>query len=38
MFLRLIEVKGLGCKTALPMLATGSIEGIIDAIEREKVY
>lgn len=37
LFLRLIEVKGLGCKMALPMLATGSIDGIIDAIERENV-
>lgn len=37
LFLRLIEVKGLGCKMALPMLATGSITGIIDAIERENI-
>lgn len=37
MFLRLIEVKGLGCKMALPILATGSIPGIIDAIERENI-
>ncbi|MBE6138195.1 MAG: Holliday junction branch migration protein RuvA [Firmicutes bacterium] len=37
LFLKLIEVKGLGCKMALPILATGSIEGIIDAIERENV-
>ena len=37
MFLQLIQVKGLGCKMALPMLATGSIEGIQDAIERENV-
>lgn len=37
LFLKLINVKGLGCKTAIPMLATGSIEGIIDAIERENV-
>lgn len=37
MFLKLIGVKGLGCKMALPMLATGSIEGIIDAIERENI-
>lgn len=35
LFLKLIEVKGLGCKMALPMLATGSISGIVDAIERE---
>ena len=32
LFLKLISVKGLGCKMALPMLATGSIDGIIDAI------
>ncbi len=37
LFLKLIGVKGLGCKMALPMLATGSIEGIIDAIERENI-
>lgn len=37
LFLKLINVKGLGCKMALPMLATGSIEGIMDAIERENV-
>lgn len=37
LFLRLIEVKGLGCKMALPMFATGSKDGIIDAIERENI-
>lgn len=37
LFLKLIGVKGLGCKTALPMIATGSIGGIIDAIERENI-
>lgn len=37
LFLRLIEVKGLGCKMALPIIATGSINGIIDAIERENI-
>lgn len=37
LFLKLIDVKGLGCKMALPMLATGSINGIIDAIERENI-
>lgn len=37
LFLKLINVKGLGCKMALPMLAGGSINGIIDAIERENV-
>lgn len=37
LFLNLISVKGLGCKMALPILATGSISGIIDAIERENI-
>lgn len=37
LFLKLIGVKGLGCKMALPMFATDSINGIIDAIERENV-
>lgn len=37
MFLKLIGVKGLGCKMALPILATGSIAGIVDAIERENI-
>ncbi len=37
LFLRLIEVKGLGCKMALPMFATGGVSGIIDAIERENI-
>ena len=37
LFLRLTSVKGLGCKMALPMLALGSPEGIIDAIERENI-
>ena len=37
LFLRLIGVKGLGPKMAIPMFATGSIDGIIDAIERENV-
>lgn len=36
-FLKLIDVKGLGCKMALPILATGSINGVIDAIERENI-
>ncbi len=35
LFLRLISVKGVGPKLALPMFATGSTEGIIDAINRE---
>ena len=37
LFLKLIGVKGLGCKMALPIIATGSINGIIDAIERENI-
>ena len=37
LFLKLINVKGLGPKMALPMLATGSVNGIIDAIERDNV-
>ena len=35
LFLRLINVKGLGPKMAMPMFATGSVNGIIDAIDRE---
>ena len=37
MFLKLISVKGLGPKMTLPLLATGSIDGIMDAIERENI-
>lgn len=37
LFLKLINVKGLGPKMALPMFATGSVEGIMDAIERENI-
>ena len=37
LFLKLISVKGLGPKMALPMLATGSTAGIIDAIDRENI-
>ena len=37
LFLKLISVKGLGPKLALPILATGSIAGIIDAIDRENI-
>lgn len=37
LFLKLINVKGIGPKMALPLLATGNINGIIDAIERENV-
>ena len=37
LFLKLINVKGLGPKIALPILASGSIEGVKDAIERENI-
>lgn len=37
LFLRLINVKGLGPKVAMPMFATGSVSGIIDAIDRENI-
>ncbi|MCI8575372.1 MAG: Holliday junction branch migration protein RuvA [Bacilli bacterium] len=37
LFLKLISVKGLGPKMALPILATGSVKGIIDAIDRENI-
>lgn len=37
LFLKLISVKGLGPKMALPILATGSVNGVVDAIERENI-
>lgn len=37
LFFKLISVKGLGAKLALPILATGSINGIVDAIDRENI-
>lgn len=37
MFLKLISVKGLGCKMVLPILAASTPSGIIDAIERENI-
>lgn len=37
LFLKLIGVKGLGCKVAMAMLNEGAINGIIDAIERENI-
>lgn len=37
LFLKLINVKGLGPKVALPILATGSVTGVIDAIDRENI-
>lgn len=36
-FLKLINVKGLGPKIALPVLAGSTVEGLMDAIERENV-
>lgn len=37
LFLKLISVKGMGPKMAMPILATGTISGIVDAIERENI-
>lgn len=37
LFLKLISVKGLGPKMALPILAAGSTTSIADAIERENI-
>ena len=37
LFLKLIDVKGLGPKMALPIIAFGSINGISDAINRENI-
>ena len=37
LYLKLISVKGLGPKMAIPMFATGSTNGIIDAIDRENI-
>ena len=37
LFLKLISVKGLGPKMALPIIAMGSITGISDAINRENL-
>lgn len=37
LFLKLISVKGLGPKMALPIIAMGSISGIADAINRENI-
>ena len=37
LFLRLINVKGLGPKLANTFFATGSVTGIIDAINRENI-
>ena len=37
MFLRLISVKGLGPKTALSLFSVGSLDTLVDAIEREDI-
>lgn len=37
LFLKLLNVKGLGPKVALPILATGSVSGVVDAIDRENI-
>ena len=37
LFLKLISVKGLGPKLTLPILATGSVGGVVDAIQRENI-
>ena len=37
LFLKLISVKGLGCRMALPILGVGSTQGIMDAIERGNI-
>ena len=37
LFLKLLNVKGLGPKTLMPFFATESIFGIIDAINRENI-
>ena len=37
LFQKLILVKGIGCKTAIGILATGEIDAIIDAIEGKNI-
>ena len=37
LFLKLINVKGLGPKMAMPIIATGTIDAIADAIENENI-
>ncbi len=37
LFLKLIDVKGLGPRMALTILATSSINGIVDAVDRENI-
>lgn len=37
LFLKLINVKGMGPKVAIGILATGSIKGVVDAINKENI-
>lgn len=37
LFLKLLSVKGIGPKAALSILSSGTVEGIMDAIERENI-
>lgn len=37
LFMKLINVNGVGCKMALPIISLGSLDGIADAIESENV-
>ncbi len=37
LFLKLILVKGIGCKTAIGILATGDVQAIINAIESKNI-
>jgi Holliday junction DNA helicase RuvA len=37
LFLKLILVKGIGCKTAIGILATGEVQAIIQAIESKNI-
>lgn len=37
MFLKLIEVKGLGCKMALPLLSGKNVNELVNAIENENI-
>ena len=37
LFLRLIDVKGLGPKMAITILASCSVNGLVDAIDRENI-
>lgn len=37
LFIKLLSVKGLGPKVAMPFFAIGSFSGIVDAIDRENI-